>query len=62
MSTYTVETIVRSYHVYRAIWEAAVGQVLPCQQERGNAHDPYAIDDGLLRTLYLASLVPRQDT
>ena len=43
MNTYTVETIVRGYHVYRAVWEAAVGQVLPCQQERGNVHDPYAV-------------------
>ena len=43
MSTYSVETIVRGYHVYRAVWEAAVGQVLPCQRERGNAHDPYAV-------------------
>ena len=41
MSTYTVETIVRGYHVYRAVWEAAIGQVLPCKQERGNVHDPY---------------------
>ena len=43
MSTYTVETIVRGYHVYRAVWEAAVGQVLPCQQERSNTHGPYAV-------------------
>ena len=41
MSTYTVETIVRGYHVYRAVWEAAVGQVLPSQLERGN---PYAVN------------------
>ena len=41
MSTYTVETIVHGYHVYRAVWEAAVGQVLPCQQERGNALRTY---------------------
>ena len=43
MSTYTVETIVHGYHVYQVIWEAAVGQVLPCQWERGNVHDPYAV-------------------
>jgi hypothetical protein len=29
MSTYTVETIVRGYHVYR---EDSVGEFLPCQQ------------------------------
>ena len=43
MSTYTIETIVRGYHVYQVVWEAAVGQVLPCQRERGNVHDPYAV-------------------
>ena len=43
MNAYTVKTIVRGYHVYRAVWEAAVGQVLPCQQERSNTHDPYAV-------------------
>ena len=45
MSTYMVETIVhvRGYHVYQVVWEAAVGQVLPCQQERGNVHDPYVV-------------------
>ena len=43
MSTYTVATIVHGYHVYRSVWEAAVGQVLPCQRERSNTHDPYAV-------------------
>ena len=43
MNAYTVKTIVHGYHVYRAVWEAAVGQVLPCQQERSNTHDPYAV-------------------
>ena len=40
MNSYTVGTVVCGYHVYREIWEAAVGQVLPCQRERGNVHDP----------------------
>ena len=29
MSTYTVETILCGYHIYKFVWEAAVGQVLP---------------------------------
>ena len=40
MSTHTV---VRGYHVYQVVWEAAVGEVLPCQWERGNVHNPYAV-------------------
>ena len=35
--------MVRGYHVYRDVWEAAVGQTLPCQREAGNPHDPYAV-------------------
>ena len=35
-----VESMVRGYH---DIWSATVGQWLPCKQERGNPHDPYAI-------------------
>lgn len=38
-----METIVRGYHVYRAVWEAVIGQVLPCQHERSNTHNPYAV-------------------
>ena len=38
-----VESMVRGYHVYKDIWSAAVRQLLPCKQERGNPHDPYAI-------------------
>lgn len=42
--------------VYKQVWSATVSQVLPCQQERGNVHDPYsvAIVDGntVYRELY----------
>ena len=42
-ATYAVQTVVRGYHVYKQVWSATVGQVLPCQQERGNVHDPYSV-------------------
>ena len=29
--------------MYRDIWEAAVGEVLPCQREETNAVDRYAV-------------------
>ena len=38
-----METVIRGYHVYKEVWDAAIEQVLPCQQERGNTHDPYAV-------------------
>ena len=43
-----VESMVRGYHVYKDIWSAAVGQRLPCKQERGNPHDPYAIEGSVI--------------
>lgn len=41
--TYVLETIVQGYHAYKELWEAAIGDALPCQRERGNMHDPYAV-------------------
>ena len=38
---------------YVAVWEAAVGQILPCQREGGNIHDPY---------MYAVTVVENNDT
>ena len=39
-----VEAMVRGYHIYQSIWDAAVnGEVLSCYREVGNTHDPSAI-------------------
>ena len=43
LESYEVPTVDRGYHVYMAVWEAAVGQILPCKREGGNFHDPYAV-------------------
>ena len=43
VDTYEVESMVRGYHIYRDVWEAAVGQTLQCQWEAGNPHDPYVV-------------------
>ena len=34
---------IRGFHVYKAIWSAPIGEVLLCESEIGNAHDPYAV-------------------
>ena len=39
MESFRKESCVRGYHVY---WEAAIGEDLACQRERGNATDAYA--------------------
>ena len=43
MEDYKRDLYVRSFHVYRDIWEAAVGEVLDCEREPGNAKDRYAV-------------------
>ena len=43
MATLEMETCVRGFHVYKAIWEAAVGEELECGRERGNRVDRYAM-------------------
>jgi len=43
MESYSINTSVRGYHVYKDVWEAALGQLLPCHREPGNIHDSYAV-------------------
>ena len=33
----------RGYHIYSDIWEASVGEQLPCEREAGNGADPFAV-------------------
>ena len=40
---FSVEAMVRGYHVYQDEWDAVIGEVLQCQRETGNRHDPYAV-------------------
>ena len=34
---------VRGYHVYKEVWEVAIGEVLVCSREPTNATDRYAM-------------------
>ncbi len=43
MSSYSISSSVRGYHVYKDIWEAAEGEVLPCNRELHNLQDPFAV-------------------
>ena len=33
----------RGYHIYSDIWEASLGEQLPCERESGNGADPFAV-------------------
>ena len=43
LESYEVVTIDRGYRVHVTVWEAAVGQILPCQRKGGNIHNPYTV-------------------
>ena len=40
-ATITVESCVRSYHMYKDIWDATVGEELDCARESNNPADRY---------------------
>ena len=43
MYSFAVEAMVRGYHIYHLIWDAAIdGEDLSCVREVGNVHDPSA--------------------
>ena len=37
------ESVIRGHHIYKAIWTPEIGEILDCQQERGNPEDLYSI-------------------
>ncbi len=42
-ASFSFSSAVRGYHVYRDIWHAAEGEVLPCSRELHNLRDPFAV-------------------
>ena len=43
MPSYSLPSVVRGYNVYQTIWNAEEGEVLRCEREITNYHDPYAM-------------------
>ena len=43
MASFSVEAMVRGYHVYKDVWAAVVGEEFPCKREDGNRFDPLAV-------------------
>ena len=41
--TFSIEAMVRGYHVYQSVLEAVNGEVLECSREIGNCSDSYAV-------------------
>ena len=55
---FTVEAMVRGYHVYKDVWSAALGEQLSCQREPTNTRDPLAVE--VVRSLVTVGHIPRK--
>ena len=43
-----VQSMIRGYHCYNSIWEAAIGEVLPCKMELSNPENHFAVEAGTI--------------
>ena len=44
MHTFSVQSMIRGYHVYKSIWNpASDGKILPCKREVRNPHNPSSV-------------------
>ena len=60
MEEFQKESCVNGYHVYKDIWNAALGEELQCQRERGNSSDLYAV--AVLKDRTIVGHLPRKMT
>ena len=58
MPSFSIESCVRGYHVYKATWSASVGEILFCQREERNVEDPFAVS--IVRNGVIVGHVPRK--
>ena len=43
VTSFSIEGMIRGYHVYQHIWTSQTDEVLPCKRESNNAHDCFAV-------------------
>ena len=64
MASFSVEAMVRRYHVYQDIRTAVVDEEFPCKRKAGNMFDPFAVAvmNGDTNTVILYSFVSFADS
>ena len=55
---FSVEAMVGSYHVYKDMWDTAVGEQLHCKRELGNRQDPFTVV--VVRSVVTVSHIPKK--
>ena len=48
---------VHGYHVYRIIWDAAIGEDWVCEREPSNEHDRYAVARAIKKDGVIAEVI-----
>ena len=57
-NSFKVEAMVRGYHRYKEIWDAALGEQLQSERETDNHHDIFAV--AVLKSGVVVGHVPRK--
>ena len=57
LGRFTIDAMVRGYHTYKDIWEASLGEELPCQRETDNLHDRFVV--AVLKDACVVGHLPR---
>ena len=55
---YTVESVVRGHHIYKAVWTPVIGEALALEVEEGTHEEEYAV--AILKTGMVVGHVPRE--
>ena len=43
VATFTLDSCIRGYHVYKDIWDPVTGESLHCERKDRNPQDPYEV-------------------
>ena len=55
---FSIDEVVRSYHIYKDMWSADIGFELPCYSESSNCEDCYAV--AVMDDTHVVGHVPRK--
>ncbi len=55
---FSLEAMVRGYHIYKEVWESNVGERLACETEQNNSFDMNAV--AVIKSSYVVSHLPRK--
>ena len=54
---FSLNSAIRGYHIYKSIWNPAIGDVLICKRESGNDNDRFAVAVILLEAVSESMIV-----